>query len=133
MITFLVAIIIAGISIIALIGLVGQNTPELDKTPFREAWKIVAIKARQEQTWEVAIINADKLLDAALKKKGYKGSTMGERLINAKKILSNRSAVWEAHKLRNRIVHEESIRLNEKRVDESLKGFESALKDLGAL
>lgn len=133
MVSFLVAIIIAGIAILALIGYVSQNNPELDRTPFREAWKKVAEKAQHESTWEMAIVNADKLLDAALKKRGYKGSTMGERLISAKKILSNRNAVWDAHKLRNRIVHEDSVRLNEAKVYEALKGFENALKDLGAL
>lgn len=133
MISFFVAIIIAGISILVLVGYVSQNSPELDKTPFRDAWKKVAEKAQHEMTWELAIVNADKLLDAALKKKGYKGSTMGERLISAKKVLSNRNSVWEAHKLRNRIVHEENVRLNEARVYEALKGFEIALKDVGAL
>lgn len=133
MISFLGLIIIAGISIFILVGLVGNSTPDLDKTPFREAWKSIATKARHEQTWDMAIINADKLLDMALKKKGYKGSTMGERLISAKRILTNRNGVWEAHKLRNRLVHEDNVRLNENRVYEALKGFESALKDLGAL
>lgn len=133
MISFFVAIIIAGIAILALIGYVSQNSPELDKTPFRDAWKKVAEKAQHENTWDMAIVNADKLLDAALKKRGYKGSTMGERLISAKNILSNRNAVWEAHKLRNRIVHEDNVRLNEAKVYEALKGFEIALKDVGAL
>jgi hypothetical protein len=132
-ISFFVAIIIAGISILVLVGYVSQNSPELDKTPFREAWKKVTEKAQHEMTWELAVVNADKLLDAALKKKGYKGSTMGERLISAKKVLSNRNSVWEAHKLRNRIVHEDNVRLNEVRVYEALKGFEIALKDVGAL
>lgn len=127
------AIIIAGMAIFALIGYVSQTAPELDKTPFRDAWKKVTEKAQHQQTWEIAIVNADKLLDAALKKKGFKGTTMGERLISAKKSLSNRNAVWEAHKLRNRIVHEEEVRLNEIRVYETLKGYEVALKDLGAL
>lgn len=133
MIIFLVALIIFGIAILALVGYVGQNTPELDKTPFRESWKKVLEKAQHENTWEIAIVNADKLLDAALKKRGYNGATMGERLISAKKILSNRNAVWDAHKLRNKIVHESHVSLNEKKVYEALKGFELALKDVGAL
>lgn len=133
MIVFLVSIIIVGIALLALIGFVNQKTPELDKTPFREAWKKVIEKSHNENTWELAVVNADKLLDLALKKRGFKGATMGERLISAKNSLSNRSAVWNAHKLRNRIVHEESIRLNESRISEALKGFETGLKDLGAL
>jgi uncharacterized protein YutE (UPF0331/DUF86 family) len=130
----LLAIAAAGIIMIALIGLAfkGSN-PELDKASFREAWKVINQKAQADTTWEIAIVHADKLLDAALRKKHFKGETMGERLISAKNVLSKRQAVWEAHKLRNRLVHEEKVSLDKKKVQEALKGFESALKDLGAL
>jgi hypothetical protein len=133
MISFVLATLVTGIIIFILIGAIGHPAVDLDKEQFRTAWKSVVQKAQHQQTWEISIINADKLLDAALKKKGYKGSTMGERLISAKKALSNRNTVWESHKLRNRLVHEDTVRLNEAKVYETLKGFETALKDLGAL
>lgn len=133
MISYLSAIIVCGIVIFISINYLSNQSNEIDKTPFRDAWKIITEKARHEETWEIAIINSDKLLDAALRKKGYKGATMGERLINAKNSLSNKNAVWEAHKLRNRLVHEQHVKLSGPKVYESLKGFETALKDLGAL
>lgn len=58
---------------------------------------------------------------------------MGERLVSAKKVLSNRNTVWEAHKLRNKIVHDESVNLSNARVVDALRGFETALKDLEAI
>lgn len=129
----LIAVIAAGIVLFALFGLVGKSTPQLDKGPFRESWKKINSRASQEDGWEISIINADKLLDVALKKRKFAGETMGERLIAAKNVLSRRQAVWEAHKLRNRLVHEENVKLDKKKVAEALRGFESALKDLGAL
>ena len=129
----LIAILAGAVVLISLFGLVGKNIPQLDKGPFRESWKKIIERSNDESGWEIALINADKLLDVALRKRKFKGETMGERLISAKNSLSKRQAVWEAHKLRNRIVHEENVRLDKKRVHEALKGFEVALKDLGAL
>ena len=131
MIIILVAVA-AAVILLSLIGLIGKNAP-LDKAPFRESWKQIIEKSHQENGLEIAIINADKLLDLALKKKRFKGETMGERLISAKNALSHKQEVWNAHKLRNRLVHEQNVRLDEKTTKVALKGFESALKDLGAL
>lgn len=133
MLTLALAVIAAAIILFALFGLVGKNQPGLEKGPFREAWRGIVEKAGIEATFALAIINADKLLDSALKKRNFKGETMGERLVSAKNILSKRQRVWEAHKLRNRLVHEDSVKLDRKKTLEALKGFESALKDLGAL
>lgn len=133
MLTLLIAIMAAGIVLFALFGLVGKNQPGLEKGPFREAWKDIVEKANVEATYSLSVINADKLLDIALKKRSFRGETMGERLISAKNILSRKQRVWDAHKLRNRLVHEENIKLDRKKTLEALKGFESALKDLGAL
>ncbi len=81
----------------------------------------------------MAIINADKLLDEALKKSHYKGKTMGERLVSAQHQLGDNDAVWNAHKLRNRLVHEDMSKLKEREVKHALVGFRGGLKDLGAL
>ncbi len=128
-----ISVIACAIMLIALAGLISKGGQELDKAPFRESWKKIVIRAKEESGYEISIINADKLLDAALKKRRYKGDTMGERLISAKDVLTKRQQVWNAHKLRNRIVHDENIRLDKRKVYEALSGFESALKDLGAL
>lgn len=133
MITFLVSVVIAGIALLVLISYVSQNTKTVDKTATMESWNVVLHKAQSEATWESAIVHADKLLDSVLKTRGYKGTTMGERLISAKKVLSNRNSVWEAHKLRNRLVHEEHVNLNSSKVFDALRGFETALKDLEAI
>lgn len=133
MLALVVAIVAAVIVLFALFGLVGKNQPGLEKGPFREAWRGIIEKAASESTFALAIINADKLLDSALKKRNFKGETMGERLVSAKNSLSRRQRVWEAHKLRNRLVHDEAVRLDRKKTLEALKGYESALKDLGAL
>lgn len=81
----------------------------------------------------LAVIDADKLLDDALKKRHFRGKTMGERLVSAQRSLSDNDAVWYAHKLRNRLVHEPDIKLKKKEAQTALTGFRQGLKDLGAL
>jgi len=78
-------------------------------------------------------MDADKLLDDALKKLRYKGKTMGERMVSAQRSLSDNDSVWYGHKLRNKIAHEETPPLKRKDVQMALRGFRQALKDLGAL
>jgi hypothetical protein len=80
----------------------------------------------------LAIIDADKLLDQALKKHRYKGKTMGERLVSAQRVIKDNDAVWYAHKLRNRLVHEPNVRIKKKEAQTALTGFRQGLKDLGA-
>ena len=81
----------------------------------------------------MAVLNADKLLDNALKERGYAGDTMGERLKRATKQLPNANAVWAAHKLRNRIAHEDKVNVSKSQALKAVAIFRTALRDLGAL
>lgn len=106
---------------------------ELNVEYFQIRWKELQKMCRNKTTWPLAIIDADTLLDEALRKSKIKGKTMGERLVTAQHSLSNNDAVWFAHKLRNKLVHENMTNLKEDDVKSALIGFRQALKDLGAL
>jgi hypothetical protein len=57
--------------------------------------------------WKLAIIEADIILDDILKKRGYTGSSLGERLKSiSPNQLESLNDAWEAHKIRNRIAHD---------------------------
>ena len=84
-------------------------------------------------SYQLAVMNADKLLDRALKDSRYKGKTMGERLVAAQREIKYNDDVWYGHKLRNKLVHENDIKLKERDVKDALLGIKAALKDLGAL
>jgi len=83
---------------------------------------------------KLAIIEADKLVDTVLKKAGIKGETLGERLRNAQKLISRDvySNMWEAHKVRNQIVHDHDFDIRS--VDYSLEIYrmKKFLIELGA-
>lgn len=82
-----------------------------------------------------AVVAADKLLDYVLRQKGYGGETMGERLRSAQDDLtpSTYSQVWQAHKLRNQLVHEIEGEVLSFQAKEAIYNFEVALRELGAL
>ncbi len=77
-----------------------------------------------------AVLDADKLLDYALARKGFQG-TLGEKLKKAKNRFSDINGIWTAHKLRNKIAHELSqVSLSEAK--SALQKFKKGLQDLGA-
>ncbi len=100
---------------------------------FESRWKAVQKLCGDKSTWPLAVIDADKLLDDALKKLKYKGKTMGERLVAAQRDMTDNDSVWYAHKLRNKLVHEEVATIKEVAVKDALKGVRQALRDLGAI
>lgn len=89
-----------------------------------------SIRSKIEREPKHALIEADKLLDFVLKKRGFQGS-LGEKLKAAEKFFSNIDDVWTAHKLRNRAVHEIGFDVMEQEIRKALSSYKKALWDLG--
>ncbi|MDP3792128.1 MAG: hypothetical protein Q8Q89_00120 [bacterium] len=88
----------------------------------------------KEAEWKFAIIEADKLVDDLLKQGGYLGDTMGERLMNIEKgQLLSLQGLWEAHKIRNKLVHDTNYFLRYTEARQAIKFYEEALKELGTI
>lgn len=128
----LVAVVLAG-TMLAL-GLATKKAPrKLNTSYFQNQWQDLQKFCANKDTWPLAVMNADKLLDEALVKRKFSGKTMGERMVSAQRTFSENDSVWHAHKLRNRIAHENNVKLKQNDVRQALVGFRQALKDLGAL
>lgn len=125
-------ILIVAVAMLAGLGRLGRTSSRLDRDYFAKKWQTIE-KYKGVGNSQMAILEADKLLDYALKTLAYGGETMGERLKDAKAALRNNDAVWSAHKLRNRIAHDQNVVLNGIAVDKALRSIKGALKDLGAL
>ena len=134
--TAIIAIVGAILILIVLFGssfVVRRSRRNSKLANFRPRWQDVQKLCSKSDTWPVAIINADKLVDEALKLTGFKGKTMGERLVAAQRTLSDNDGAWYGHKLRNKIVHEDVPKLQKADVQGALKGLRQALMDLGVL
>jgi hypothetical protein len=119
--------------LVAVAGVLSKRGRKLNTAYYEKKWQELQKLLKDSATWPLAIIDADKLLDRALKDCRYKGKTMGERLVAAQRDIKYNDDVWFGHKLRNKLVHENDIKLKERDVKDALLGIKAALKDLGAL
>lgn len=84
-----------------------------------------------ESECKLAILEADNLLDEVLKKMGYAGETLLEKMKNiTAATLSNIEDVKTAHKARNSIVHDPDYRLSLDEAKRIMEIYENALKNL---
>ncbi len=100
---------------------------------FMARWKELQQHCKDKQTWPQALQEADKLLDRALKKRKFKGKTMGERMVSAQRTFTDNDATWFAHNIYKKIMADPNFKLRESDVKNALVGFRQALRDLGAL
>jgi hypothetical protein len=134
---FLGVVVFFGLAVLFVLAKVGRRMGKfqrrLNQNYFQQKWLELLARVKTPEGMVLAIIDADKLLDEALKKRNFRGRTMGERLVAAQRSLSDNDAVWYAHKLRNRLVHEPEVRLRKNEAQNALAGFKKGLNDLGAL
>ena len=90
------------------------------------------LKSKNASDWKFAILEADGILDDVMKKIGYPGANLGERLVNIEPSdFDSLSEVWEAHKVRNRLAHEAAdFKLSKERAEEVGALYEKSLKEL---
>jgi len=100
-----------------------------------ERWEVVQshLNSNTPGEWRLAIIEADSMLDDVIKKMGYEGESLGERLkaIDQSDLSSVQSA-WEAHKVRNQIAHEGSgFQLDHREAKRIIGLYETVFKEFG--
>lgn len=114
----------------------GTEAPPFPKGKIHKKWEniLARLEARDEANLKLAVIEADNLIDFLLKIIGYKGSTMSERLKQIKPPqLKNLEGLWQAHKLRNNIVHEPNFKLNLNQAEEAIEKYKKVLEELEAI
>lgn len=86
-----------------------------------------------ESEYKLAVIEADNMMDDILKRMGYGGETLGERLTKlTAATLSNIEQIKETHKMRNNIVHDPDYRLSSDEAKKFMAVYERAFRDLQA-
>lgn len=79
-----------------------------------------------------AVLEADKLLDHVLKGLRAPGLTMGDRLKASRKRFSSEGldAAWQAHKVRNEIVHNAEFELMDYSAKAAIENYKKAIGEL---
>jgi hypothetical protein len=97
-----------------------------------------SVKAKVEKALQQAVsqqdpvrrvLAADAVLDLTLTELGFRGS-LGDKLKKAGPRIPTIQAVWDAHKLRNRLAHEHSANVNQAEVDRAVRILENAIRNL---
>lgn len=107
--------------------------PETKENISRE-WKNIQVllNGKSPSQLRQALISADKCVDNALKD-FVDGETMGERLKNADNLFDRDlyNKIWDAHKVRNTLVHEVGYEPPHFLVTQSVESFRKGLNSLG--
>ena len=110
--------------------------PAVLKEDTARPWQEVQqkINSPNASDWNLAVIQADAILDEVLKDRGLWGDTMGDRLKQLDRSkLATLDGAWEAHKLRNRIAHGSERALAYAEARRAVMLYQEALKELGYL
>lgn len=94
------------------------------------------VKLGSPSRFKAAILEADKLLDFVLKKLGYPGKNLGERMKAIPREKYSRGFfdnMWEAHKVRNEIVHNVSYEIHSAMARDVIEKFRFVFKTLKIL
>jgi hypothetical protein len=107
-----------------------------DQKRVREDWEKInqLIRVGKPSAMKEAIITADKLLGYVLTQISF-GESMGERLKNAKKAFPKQiyQGLWEAHKVRNALVHDFDYDLTQVVAQDALGKFKEGFRSIGVL
>ena len=123
-----------GLVALAMLGLMYWLIPKrLKRDRFAQRWRRLQDCLKDRTKWGDAIITADEMLDESLKKRKFKGGSMGERMVSAQRYFTNNDDLWFAHNLCKKLKASQDVKLKEDDVKDALIGFRQALRDIGAL
>lgn len=133
LIVIIITVVVVSI-VVAGVARQSRQKTELNREYYKSEWQTIqTLKNEGGSSWNLAVLEADNLLCHALKHCDYRGDTMAMRLKAAASKLSQAQAIWDAHALRNKLAHENGIKLDRAKVQKCLQAYRSGLKDLGAL
>lgn len=117
-----------GILLIAIVAYGWPRSKKLNRTARQEvidAWR--GIEDIEDPV--LRIVEADKVLDLAMKRLGYEG-TFKDKFTKAKSVFPNASSLWKGHLLRNRLVHEPGARVTQAEARRVIVSIDAALRRL---
>ncbi len=88
----------------------------------------------KESEFKMALIDADNILWEVFQKMGYKEETIGDILENIEEgVVPKLDEIKEAHRIRNKVVHDPDYSLDREEAEKTLKVYEETLRNLEAI
>ncbi len=117
--------------------LFGKEKDKFDKVKNLEKWIEIEklLDSGDEIHAEQAVVRADKFFDTQLRQGGAKGQTFADRLRSWEDHFNKNTyqMIWQAHKLRNQIAHDQEHKPSVNECKNALGKFRRGLENLGAL
>lgn len=89
------------------------------------------LETANEAEYKLAIIEIDSLIDEAIRRLGFSGQNLEERLQNVSPaVISNLAELKDAHRIRNNIVHDPNFLLSLDQARRVMGVYEQSLKEL---
>lgn len=131
----LIAIIVFAFSVTIVFGavIIRKIPKRLKVDKYTKKWRELQSYCKDKSKWPDALTEAEKLLEKALKKRKYKGKTMGEMMVSAQKVFTDNDGIWFAHNLYKKVNAGEIKSIKEDDIKDALIAYRQALRDLGAL
>lgn len=102
-----------------------------------DEWGKILEKAKSDssQVLTVVIIDADKLVDDVLRMLGFPGEHVAERLdkLGRSQTLKTIDSLWQAHRIRNNLVHATGFQISPRQAREVLNAYERFFKEIKVL
>ncbi len=105
----------------------------LGNVVIRERWQSIVNRSRinSPEAMKLAVIDADNLVDELLKRMGLEGEHMADRLENlTTEDFRSLDRIWDAHRLRNRLVHESGFVVSREEAWKAIEDYASFLKEI---
>jgi hypothetical protein len=104
---------------------------------FRDRWQEIEKLAKRngEKDLRLAVLEADKLFSHILESLGFQGESWGQGVAQAKNRFSSSvfKGLWQARKIRNRIVHDCNHEFTSFESRGAFKKYRRAIKELGII
>lgn len=126
LVDIIILLVLRGVSADLKKALFGTERPLLSRSNVIKRWeKILArLEGGNPSQYKVAVLEADAFADEILAGIGYKGATMGEKLDSIRvSQMETKSALSEAHFVRNRVVHEADFVLSREEAGKCLDAY----------
>lgn len=97
-----------------------------------ETWeKIVAlIGSDNPNDWKLAILEADKVLEMVVNTFAVPGDNMGDKMKNIERgDFQSLEEAWQAHKVRNRIAHEQNFHISQREARIAVDNYEKVFRE----
>lgn len=135
MVFLVIAIVAVALLVLVAMILSGKRRHTFNVEEYQTRWLKIENSLEQDdpRSYNLSVLEADKLLDKALNEMGVPGQSMGDKLKRLGDRMPDLNKVWFAHKIRNQIVHQSDYQVSYEVARQALRTFRQALKNLGAI